>query len=131
VGDLADDGSVEVVINNLDSRPSLLKNFGAKKNWLMVGCVGTKSNRDAVGARVYVYVGGRRLSGEIQTGASFLSQNDPRVHVGLGDDLSYQRIEVQWPGGQREAFPGGKANQIVVLTEGKGSQVAPQASPKQ
>ncbi len=128
VGDLANDGSVEVVINNLDSRPSLLKNFGAKKNWLMVGCVGTKSNRDAVGARVYVYVGDRRLSGEIQTGASFLSQNDPRVHVGLGDDLSYQRIEVQWPGGQREAFPGGKANQIVVLTEGKGSPVAAQAT---
>jgi enediyne biosynthesis protein E4 len=129
VGDLANDGSVEVVINNLDSRPSLLKNFGTKKNWLMVRCVGTKSNRDAIGARVYVYVGDRRLSGEIQTGASFLSQNDPRVHVGLGDDLSYQRIEVQWPGGQREVFPGGKANQIVVLTEGKGSLVASQSAP--
>ncbi len=126
VGDLANDGSVEVVINNLDSRPSLLKNFGPKKNWLMVRCIGTKSNRDAVGARVYVYVGDRRLSGEIQTGASFLSQNDPRVHIGLGDDLSYQRIEVQWPGGQREVFPGGKAGQIVVLTEGKGSPVKPQ-----
>ena len=129
VGDLANDGSVEVVINNLDSRPSLLKNFGTKKNWLMVRCVGTRSNRDAVGARVYVYVGDRRLSGEIQTGASFLSQNDPRVHVGLGEDLSYQRIEVQWPGGKREAFPGGKANQIVVLTEGKGSPVAAPAVP--
>jgi hypothetical protein len=46
------------------------------------------------------------------------------VHVGLADDTSYQRIEVQWLGGQREAFPGGKANQIVVLTEGKGSPVA-------
>ncbi len=64
----------------------------------------------------------RRISGEIRTGASFLSQNDPRVHVGLGDDTSYQRIEVQWLGGAREVFPGGKANQIVVLTtEGKGS----------
>jgi len=127
VGDLGNDGSLEVVINNLDSQPSLLKNFGTKKNWLMVRCVGTKSNRNAVGARIYVYVGDRRLSGEIQTGASFLSQNDPRVHVGLGDDLSYQRIEVQWLGGQREVFPGGKANQIVVLTEGKGSPAAAQA----
>ena len=124
VGDLANDGSLEVVINNLDARPSLLKNFGPKKNWLMVRCVGTRSNRDAVGARVYVYVGDRRISGEIQTGASFLSQNDPRVHVGLADDTSYQRIEVQWPGGQREVFPGGKANQIVVLTEGTGSPAA-------
>jgi hypothetical protein len=129
VGDLANDGSVEVVISNLDSRPSLLKNFGTKKNWLMVRCVGTRSNRDAVGARVYVYVGDRRLAGEIQTGASFLSQNDPRVHVGLGDDLNYQRIEVQWPGGKRESFSGGKANQIVVLTEGKGSPVATSAVP--
>ena len=129
MGDLGNDGSVEVVINNLDSRPSLLKNFGTKKNWLMIRCVGTKSNRDAVGARVYVYAGGRRLSGEIQTGSSFLSQNDPRIHIGLGDDVSYQRIEVQWPGGQREVFPGGKANQIVILTEGKGSPVTAQAAP--
>ena len=128
-GDLANDGSVELVINNLDSRPSLLKNFGTKKNWLMVRCVGTKCNRGAVGARVYVYAGNRRLSGEIQTGASFLSQNDPRVRVGLGDDTSYQRIEVQWPGGQREAFPGGKANQIVVLTQGTGTPAAT-ATPK-
>ncbi|MGH9539793.1 MAG: CRTAC1 family protein [Terriglobales bacterium] len=128
-GDLANDGSIELVINNLDSRPSLLKNFGTKKNWLMVRCVGTKCNRGAVGARVYVYAGSRRLSGEIQTGASFLSQNDPRVHVGLGDDTSYQRIEVQWPGGQREAFPGGRANQIVVLTQGTGMPSAT-ATPK-
>ena len=116
-----------MVINNLDSRPSLLKNFGPRKNWLMVRCVGTRSNRDAVGARVYVYVGDRRISGEIQTGASFLSQNDPRVHVGLADDTSYQRIEVQWPGGQREVFPGGKANQIVALTKARLSGCGRQA----
>jgi len=121
VGDLGNDGSLEIVINNLDAPPSLLKNFGTKKNWLMVRCVGTKANRDAVGARVYVYVGNRRISGEIQTGASYLSQNDPRVHIGLGDDEKYDRVEVQWPGGQREAFAGGKANQIVVLKQGAGS----------
>jgi hypothetical protein len=121
MGDLNNDGSLEVVVNNLDARPSLLKNYGTKKNWLMVRLIGVKCNRDAVGARVYVYVGKRRLSGEIHTGTSFLSQNDPRVHVGLGDDTSYQHIEVQWPGGEREAFPGGKANQIVVLTQGTGN----------
>jgi enediyne biosynthesis protein E4 len=125
VGDLDNDGSVEVVINNMDARPSLLKNYGTVKNWLLVRCVGVQSNRDAVGARVYLYVGSRRLSGEIQTGSSFLSQNDPRVHFGLADDASYQRIEVQWPGGQREAFPGGKANQIVVLRQGTGTAVKP------
>src|SRR5207244_8333396 len=97
---------------------------GTTKNWLLVRCVGVKSNRDAVGARVYMYVGNRRISAEVQTGTSFLSQNDPRLHFGLADDISYERIEVQWPGGQREVFPGGKANQIVVLTEGTGSPVA-------
>src|SRR5580704_12639940 len=73
VGDLANDGSLEAVINNLDSRPSLLKNFGTVKNWLEVRLIGTKCNRDAVGARVYAYVGNRRISGEVQTGASYLS----------------------------------------------------------
>jgi enediyne biosynthesis protein E4 len=122
VGDLNNDGSLEVVINNLNGRPSLLKNYGTKKNWLTVRLIGVKCNREAVGARVYVYAGDRRLSGEIQTGSSFLSQNDPRVHVGLADDTTYKRIEVQWPGGQREVFPGGKANQIVVLTQGSGTK---------
>jgi len=132
VGDLGNDGSLEIVINNLDARASLLKNIGTKKNWLMVRCVGTKANRDAVGARVYVYVGNRRISGEVQTGASYLSQNDPRVHIGLEDDEKYGRIEVQWPGGQREVFPGGNANQIVVLKQGAGSPVrAPAAANSQ
>jgi hypothetical protein len=125
VGDLDNDGSLEVVINNLDGRPSLLKNFGTKKNWLQVRCIGTKANRDAVGARVYVYVGDRHVSGEVQTGSSFLSQNDPRVHVGLGDDTTYQRIEVQWPGGEREVFPGGGANQIVDLKQETGTSTPP------
>jgi hypothetical protein len=123
VGDLDNDGSLEIVINNLDSHPSLLKNYGTKKNWLLVRLVGVKCNRDAVGARVYVYVGNRRISGEVQTGSSFISQNDPRVHIGLSDDATYERIEVQWPGGEREAFAGGKANQIVLLKQGSGNPV--------
>ncbi len=121
VGDLDNDGSLEVVINNLDSPPSLLKNFGTKKNWLLIKLIGVQCNRDAIGARVYVYVGDRRISGEVQSGASFLSQNDMRVHIGLGNDASYQRIEVQWPGGQKETFPSGNANQILVLKQGTGS----------
>jgi len=121
VGDLDNDGSLEVVINNLDSPPSLLKNFGTKKNWLLIKLIGVQCNRDAIGARVYVYVGDRRISGEVQSGASFLSQNDMRVHIGLGNDASYQRIEVQWPGGQKETFPSGNANQILAVKQGTGS----------
>ena len=89
---------------------------------------GVQCNRDAIGARVYVHTGSRRISGEIQSGASFISQNDMRVHVGLGDDTRYDRIEVQWPGGKREAFAGGNANQIVALKQGTGSTVEEQPS---
>jgi hypothetical protein len=99
-----------------------VKPFGVKKNWLLVQCVGTKANRDAVGARVYVYAGAHRLSGEIQTGSGYISQNDSRLHFGLADSGSYDRIEVQWPGGAREVFSGGRSNQIVKLTEGTGTR---------
>src|SRR5262249_2423600 len=120
-GDLDNDGSLEVVINNMGARPSLLKNYGARKNWLLARPVGVECNRSAIGAPVYVYVGSRRLSGEMQTGTSYLSQNDPRLHFGLGDSAAYDRIEVAWPGGKRERFPGGKANRIVTLKQGTGS----------
>jgi hypothetical protein len=81
---------------------------------------GVAFNRDAVGARVAVSVGGRRVSGEAQTGSSYVSQNDPRLHFGLADDARYDRIEVTWPGGEREVFPAGAANRIAVLEQGTG-----------
>jgi hypothetical protein len=121
--DLDNDGSLEIVINNMGEPPSLLKNFGPRKNWLLVQLTGVTCNRDAIGARVFVYSGGRQQAGEIQTGTSFLSQNDSRQHFGLGDATGYDRIEVLWPGGMREAFPGGRANQIVSLKQGTGKAV--------
>jgi hypothetical protein len=125
-GDLDNDGSLEVVINNMGARPSLLKNFGARKNWLLVRAVGTRSNKDALGARIAVALGPRAVSGEVQGGSSFLSQNDARVHVGLGDAGRYDGIDVRWPSGDREHFAGGAANQIVTITEGAGT---PRPSP--
>ncbi len=116
-GDLDNDGSLEVVINNMGARPSLLKNFGPRKNWLLVRAVGTRSNTDALGARIAVALGPRTVSGEVQGGSSFLSQNDARVHVGLGDAGRYDGIDVRWPSGDREHFAGGAANQIVTITE--------------
>jgi hypothetical protein len=119
--DLDDDGSLEVVVSNMGARPSLLKNLGPRKNWLLVRLQGVKCSRDAVGARVFVEVGGRRISGEAQTGSSYVSQNDPRLHFGLAGDARYDLIEVAWPGGGREVFPGGPANQIVALKQGTGT----------
>jgi hypothetical protein len=122
-GDLDGDGSLEVVVSNLGARPSLLKNVGPRKHWLLVRAVGTTVNRDAIGARVAVEANGHTVSGEIQTGSSFLSQNDSRVHVGLGDAVKYDAIEVRWPGGVRERFAGGAADQVVTVTEGGGTRV--------
>ena len=128
--DLDNDGGLEVVISNLGGRPSLLKNFGPRQNWVLVGLRGVRANRDAVGARVVVRAGGRRVSGEVQTGSSFVSQNDPRLHFGLGSAAGYDRIEVTWPGGPREVFPAGPANRIVSLTQGAGAPLAsPSSSP--
>lgn len=127
-GDLDNDGSLEVVIINLESSPSLLKNFGKKGNWLLVQCTGTTANRDAVGARIFVHTGKRTLSSEVQTGTSYLSQSDSRQHFGLGDADRYDRIEVLWPGGSREVFEGGPANRIVALKQGSGKPVLPSAA---
>ncbi|MCU1325174.1 MAG: ASPIC/UnbV domain protein [Bryobacterales bacterium] len=119
-GDLDNDGSLEVVINNLGARPSLLKNFGRKQNWLLVECEGVTANRDAVGAKVTLTVGTKKYVSEVQTGSSFLSQNDPRLHFGLGPAMQFTKLEVVWPGGKRETFPGGAGNRIVKLRQGAG-----------
>ena len=123
-GDLDGDGSLEVVVSNLGARPSLLKNMGPRKHWLLVRTVGNTPNRDAIGARVAADVSGRRVSGEVQTGSSFLSQNDLRVHLGLGDALTYDAMEITWPGGTKERFSGGPADRVVTIRQGTGSTVA-------
>jgi hypothetical protein len=117
VGDLDNDGSLEIVVSNMGERPSLLKNFAPRKNSLLMQCVG-RSDIDAIGARVRVQVAGRWLQGEVLGGSSFLSQSDPRLHFGLGDSTSYEAVEIRWPTGERERFPGGAANRIVSLKQG-------------
>jgi enediyne biosynthesis protein E4 len=129
VGDFDNDGSLEVLIVNMGARPSLLRNSGPKKHWLVVAGIGSQSNRDAIGARIQVIVGDRRLSGEIQGASGYLSQNDPRVHVGLGDAVRYDRIDVQWPSGMSERFPGGAADRIVTLVEGTGTAIREGTAP--
>lgn len=117
VGDLDNDGSLEIVISNMGERPTLLKNFAPRKNWLLVQCIG-RSDIDAIGARVRVQVAGRWLHAEVLGGSSYLSQSDPRLHFGLGDTETYDAVEVRWPDGERERFPGGAANRIVTLKQG-------------
>jgi hypothetical protein len=119
VGDLDNDGSLEIVISNMGERPSLLKNVAPRRNWLLVHCAG-RADLDAIGARVRVQLAGRWLHAEVLGGSSYLSQSDPRLHFGLGDSKTYDAIEVRWPTGERERFPGGAANRIIALKQGAG-----------
>ena len=123
VADLDNDGSLEVVVSNMGARPSLLRNFGARKNWLIVQCVGTTSGLDAFGARVRLQVGKRVLSAEVQASSGYVSQGDSRIHFGLGQDSTFQGTDVRWPNGQREHFGGGKANQILLIKQGSGERI--------
>ena len=120
-GDLNNDGSIEVVINNIDGQPSLLVNTSAVKNWILIRVEGTESNRNAIGSRVSVRTAGTVQTMEVRSGGSFLSQNDMRLHFGLGEATEVDEIGVRWHAGTVESFPGVSANQEVVLREGDGS----------
>jgi len=121
VGDLDNDGSLEIVVNNMNDTPSLLKNYGEKQNWILIKTVGRKSNRDGVGARVTVVAAGLKQMNEVRSGDSYISQNDMRLHFGIGAATKVERVEVLWPSGRKEAFENLKANQIATLEEGKGT----------
>ena len=124
-GDLDNDGSPEIVINNINDVPSLLKNSGERKNWIIIKLAGTRSNRDGIGARVVVVSRGVKQTDEVRSGGSYISQNDLRLHFGLGDAQTVDRIEVTWPSGTKDIFQNQKGNQVLVLQEGK---AAPGAS---
>ena len=120
-GDLDNDGQIEVVVNNLDAPPSLLRHDGDRQNGaLIVKLIGTRSNRSSVGARVRVTAGGRDRIDEVMSGSSYYSQNDLRLHFGLGSANKADRVEVSWPSGLKESFDNIAANQIVWIQEGLG-----------
>jgi hypothetical protein len=121
VGDLDNDGGLEIVVNNMNDTPSLLKNIGERKNWIEFKTVGRQSNRDGIGARVTVVAGGLRQIDEVRSGGSYVSSNDLRLHFGIGDALKVDRVEVLWPSGRKEFFASLPANRIVVVEEGKGT----------
>ncbi len=122
VGDLFNDGKLDVVINVLDGVPALLHNVSLDKNhWIELKLIGgLKSPRDAVGATVYLTANKIKQRGDIVSGGSYESTNDPRVHFGLGDTTVIDAVEVHWPSGARERFSVSHVDQIVTLVEGKG-----------
>jgi hypothetical protein len=122
VGDLFNDGKLDVVINVLDGPPVLLRNVSADQNhWLELKLLGgAGAPRDAVGATVYLVANGIRQRADVISGGSYGSTSDPRPHFGLGQATKVDDIEVHWPGGRVEHFAAPGVDRIVTLTEGAG-----------
>lgn len=119
--DLFNRGRVDVVVNNMNGAPNVLHDCASPSGRaLVVALEGTRSNRAAIGARVVVHVGGRRLVDEVRSGGSFCSQNDLRLHFGLGEAATAERVEVTWPSGGRDVVPGVAAGHTIVIREGAG-----------
>jgi hypothetical protein len=121
-GDLFNDGRIDVVINNMDLPPSLLRNVNPDQHhWVELSLVGgPRSPRDAVGATVYVTAGGMRQRGDVLSGGSYISSNDPRVHFGLGDTVKIDAVEIHWPSGLKEKVNLPGVDKIFTVEEGKG-----------
>jgi hypothetical protein len=119
-GDFDNDGDLDIVIMNQHEPPSLLRNDAPKENhWLKVRLEGTKSNRSAIGARVLVRYGNKVQAQGVLSQSSYVSSNDPRLHFGLGAETKAD-IEVYWPSGAVEKYPGQAANRLVTILEGHG-----------
>jgi hypothetical protein len=122
VGDLWNDGRISVVISNMNAPPSLLVNDVKNSNhWIAIRTLGTKSNRDGIGARIRVKTQSRILVDEVRSGSSYISNNDMRVHFGLGTLSKIEWVEIRWPSGLSERFLNLAADQIHPLKEGTGA----------
>jgi hypothetical protein len=124
VGDLFNDGKLDVVINVMDGVPALLRNVSPDKHhWIEFKLIGgPKSPRDAVGATVYLTANKIRQRGDVISGGSYASTSDPRLQFGLGDATAIDEIEVHWPSGAKEHFTAPQIDRIVTLTEGQGTK---------
>ncbi len=119
-GDIDNDGAVDIVVANRDSQPYLLHNLAGRGGRWMMFRVLDEHGRDALGARLTVRIGSATIARDVRAAYSYLSSNDPRVHIGLGMETSVRDVTVQWPGGSRERFDDATADRIVVLRRGGG-----------
>jgi hypothetical protein len=121
-GDIFNDGKIDVIINNMDGVPALLRNVNPDHHqWVELRLIGgPKSPRDAVGATVYLTANGMRQRGDVLSGGSYLSSNDMRVHFGLGDATDAGTAEIHWPSGAKEIVKLPAVGRIYDITEGRG-----------
>ena len=121
MGDLFNDGHLELVVENLEGKPMILRpEGGAKNHWISLELAGTKSNRLALNARVRVTAGDLVQTGEILSGGSYLSQNDLRLHFGLGSHDTVDTVEITWPTGEKETLKNLAADHFYSVLEGSG-----------
>jgi hypothetical protein len=120
--DLYNNGRIAVAVNELHEKPSLLfPEAPAPNHWIGIQLIGTRSNRDGIGARVQVEAGGLRQIDEVRSGGSYLSQSDLRLHFGLGAATRVERITIRWPSGLVERLSGIPADRHIVIEEGSSS----------
>ena len=120
-GDIDNDGDLDLLVTNNGQTADLLRNDGGSgNNALIVRTIGTRSNRDGIGAQLRLTAGERTQIREVKAGSSYLGQNDPRQHFGLGTLTRVDRLEVRWPSGRTEALQDVQANQIITVREGDG-----------
>jgi hypothetical protein len=117
-GDYDNDGDIDVYIVNLDDHGILLRNDkGNRNNWLILHLIGSTSSKDAIGARTKLKTGDLVQINQKKGGCGYLSQNDPRLHFGLGEKTSVDIIEITWPSGKEQVLENVQANQILVVEE--------------
>jgi hypothetical protein len=121
VGDLDNDGDLDIVVSNVGATVDVLQNEGGNRsNSILVRTVGSSSNHDGIGARLKLSVGGKSFVREVKAGSSYLAQNDLRVHFGLGNAPKADRLEIRWPGGATEVIENIEANRFVTVRQGDG-----------
>lgn len=121
VGDLFNNGNMDVVVEDIDGAPVILRNRGiAGRTWVSFELAGTKSNRLAIGAKVKIVAGGMTQTGYVQSGGSYLSQNDLRVHFGLGTAKKIDTAVVYWPSGHVDTMHDLAVDHFYSVLEGKG-----------
>jgi len=121
IADFDNDGDLDILVSNNGQAPQLLRNDGGNANhWLQIFLIGTRSNRDAVGARVKVAAGDLLLFDQRKGGMSYQSAQDPRLHFGLGEHEKIEAIEIIWPSGVVTKLANVRGDQIISVKEGDG-----------
>jgi len=134
VGDLFNDGQLDVVVEDIDGAPMILRNRGVPgRHWVSLELAGTKSNRLATGARITLSAGGITQTDQVRSGGSYLSQSDFRVHFGLGTATKIDSVEIRWPAGTTDVIKNLEADKFYGVLEGKGlvpfEQIRPTTPP--